>query len=63
MSVDVCSLKKITSANHKDESEMTEACDIVCERRVYTILVGKPELQRPLGRPRRRWEGNTKNGI
>jgi len=25
------------------------------ERGVYRILVGKPEGQRPLGRPRRRW--------
>jgi hypothetical protein len=23
---------------------------------VYTVLVGKPEGKRPLGRPRRRWE-------
>ena len=22
----------------------------------YRVLVGKPELRRPLGRPRRRWE-------
>jgi 3-oxoacyl-ACP reductase-like protein len=26
----------------------------------YRILVGKPEVKRPLGRPRRRWEGNVK---
>jgi hypothetical protein len=26
------------------------------ERKVYKILVGKPEVKRPLGRPRRRWE-------
>jgi hypothetical protein len=26
------------------------------ERKVYWILVGKPEEKRPLGRPRRRWE-------
>jgi hypothetical protein len=26
------------------------------ERKVYKILVGKPEGKRPLGRPRRRWE-------
>jgi hypothetical protein len=26
------------------------------ERKVYTVLVGKPEGKRPLGRPRRRWE-------
>jgi hypothetical protein len=24
-------------------------------RNVYTLLVGKPEGRRPLGRPRRRW--------
>jgi hypothetical protein len=26
------------------------------ERKVYKILVGKPEGKRTLGRPRRRWE-------
>jgi hypothetical protein len=26
------------------------------ERRVYKVLVGKPEGKRPLGRPMRRWE-------
>jgi hypothetical protein len=25
------------------------------ERKVYRVLVGKPEGKRPLGRPRRRW--------
>jgi hypothetical protein len=25
-------------------------------RKVYRVLVGKPEEKRPLGRPRRRWE-------
>jgi hypothetical protein len=29
------------------------------ERKVYKVLVGKPERKRPLGRPRRRW----KDGI
>jgi hypothetical protein len=29
------------------------------ERKVYKVLVGKPEGKRPLERPRRRWE----NGI
>jgi hypothetical protein len=28
-------------------------------RKVYRVLVGKPEGKRPLGRPRHRWE----NGI
>jgi len=31
------------------------------ERRdVYRALVGNPERKRPLGRPRRKWEDNTK---
>ena len=30
---------------------------------VYTVLVGKPEGKRPLGRPRRRWEDNIKMDL
>jgi hypothetical protein len=30
------------------------------ERGVHRLLVGKPEGERPLGRPRRRWEDNIK---
>jgi hypothetical protein len=26
------------------------------ERKVYKVLVGKPEGKRPVGRPRSRWE-------
>jgi hypothetical protein len=26
------------------------------EKKLYKVLVGKPEGKRPLGRPRRRWE-------
>jgi hypothetical protein len=34
------------------------------ERRgVYRVLVGKSELKRPLGRPRRRWEDNFKVSL
>jgi hypothetical protein len=29
----------------------------------YMVLVGKPEGKRPLGRPRRRWNNNSKTGI
>jgi hypothetical protein len=32
-------------------------------RNVHKIFVGKPEMQRPLGRPRRRWEGNIGIGL
>ena len=31
-------------------------------RIAFKILAGKPTGKRPLGRPRRRWEGNIKNG-
>jgi hypothetical protein len=33
------------------------------ERGVHRGLVGKPEGQRPLGRPRRRWEENIKMDV
>jgi hypothetical protein len=33
------------------------------ERGVHSVLVGKPEEKRPLGRPRRRWEGNIKMDV
>jgi hypothetical protein len=33
------------------------------KRSVYRLLVGKPEGKRPLGRPRRRWIDNIKNGL
>jgi hypothetical protein len=32
-------------------------------RGVYRVLVGRPESKRPLGRPRRRWEGNNKMNL
>jgi hypothetical protein len=36
----------------------------MAERRgVYRVLVGKLEGKRPLGRPRRRWEGNIKTDL
>jgi hypothetical protein len=33
------------------------------ERGVYRVLVGKPEGKRPLGRPRRRWEDDSKMDV
>jgi hypothetical protein len=32
-------------------------------RDVYRVLVGKPEVKRPLGRRRRRWDDNIKVDI
>jgi hypothetical protein len=33
------------------------------KRNVYSLLVGKPEGKRPLGRPRRRWIDNIKKDL
>jgi hypothetical protein len=33
------------------------------ERNIYTLLVGKPEGKRPLGRPRHRWVKNIKMDL
>jgi len=32
-------------------------------RRVYRVLVGRPEGKRPLGRPSHRWEDNIKMDL
>jgi hypothetical protein len=33
------------------------------KRNAYKLLVGKPELKRPLGRPRRRWVDNIRMDL
>jgi hypothetical protein len=33
------------------------------ERKVYEVLVGKPEGKRQLGRPRRRWEDGIRIDV
>jgi hypothetical protein len=33
------------------------------KRKVYKVLVGKPEGKRPLGRPRRRWEDGIRMDL
>jgi hypothetical protein len=43
---------------------MGRACNTLWEKRnSYMVLVGKSEGMRPLGRPRRRREGNTKPDL
>ena len=32
-------------------------------RGVHRVLVGKPEVKKPLGRPGRRWEDNIKMDL
>jgi hypothetical protein len=33
------------------------------DRKVYKVLVGKPEGKTPLGRPRRRWEDGIRMDL
>jgi hypothetical protein len=33
------------------------------KRKLYKVLVGKPEGKRPLGRPRRRWEDGIRMDL
>jgi hypothetical protein len=46
------------------KNEMGGACSTYGERRgVYRVLVGKPEGESPLGRPRHRWEDKIKMDL
>jgi hypothetical protein len=43
---------------------MCRACSTNGEKRnAYRILVGKPQVNKPLGRPRRRWVDNIKMDL
>jgi hypothetical protein len=33
------------------------------ERKMYKVLVGRPEGKRPLGKPRRKWEDGTRMDL
>jgi hypothetical protein len=46
------------------DDEMGRACSTHgAKRTVYRLLVGKPEGNRPLEKPRRRWEDNIKMDV
>jgi len=50
----------------KKSRRMRWTGNVACmrERRsIYSVLVGKAEGKRPLGRPRRRWEDNIKMNL
>jgi hypothetical protein len=45
-------------------NEMGLECSTYGESRVvYMVLVGKPEVKRPLGRPRRKWKDNIEMDL
>ena len=47
-----------------EKNEMGGACGALGEGRgVHRVQVGKPEVKRPFGRPRRRWENGIKMDL
>jgi hypothetical protein len=47
-----------------EEVEIDIACSMYCiDENVYIILIGKLEVKKPLGRPRRRWNDNIKTNF
>jgi hypothetical protein len=57
-------ITKYYSGDKIEKNEMGGACSTYWEKRgAYSILVGRPEGRRPLGRPRLRWEDNIKMGL
>jgi hypothetical protein len=46
-----------------NEVEMDGACSMNVGEREHRLLMGKPELERPLGKPRSRWVDNSKIDI
>jgi hypothetical protein len=54
-------LTQYCSGDKIEKNEMGGVCGTYGERRrVYRVVVGKPEGKRPLGRPRCGWEDNIK---
>jgi hypothetical protein len=52
------------SGDKIENNEMGRACSTYGEGRgLYRDLVGKPERNRPLGRPRLRWEDSIKTDL
>jgi hypothetical protein len=52
---------KYNQNHHIKEDEMGRECSMNgAKSNAYRILVGKPEEERPLGRPRSRWVDNIK---
>ena len=54
-------LNKCFSRDEIETNGMGGACSTYEEEEsLYRVLVGKPEVKRPRGRPRRRWDNNIK---
>jgi hypothetical protein len=56
--------RRWTRSDKIEKNEMGRSCSTYGEGTgVYRVLVGKPKGKRPLGRPRRRWEGNIRMDL
>jgi len=66
--------RKLHNEELKDHYSLPNIVRVVKSRRmrwavhvarmgVHRVLVGKPDVKRPLGRPRRRWEDNMKMDL
>jgi hypothetical protein len=61
---DLCSSPNIVRVIKSRRMSFAGHVVLMRERRgVYRVLVEKPERKRPLGRPRRRWDGNIKMDL
>ena len=60
----LCTPQKYHSGDQIKNIVMGSTCNTYGARRdAYRALVGKPEGSRPLARPRRRWEDNSKMDL
>jgi hypothetical protein len=53
-------IRQVKSRRMRWEGHVTRMGE---DRKVYKVLVGKPEGKRPLGRPRRRWEDGIRMDL
>jgi hypothetical protein len=59
-----CTHHQILFGLSNKSNEMGRACSTYGGKRgAYKILVGRPEGRRSLGRPRHRWEDNSKMDL
>jgi 3-oxoacyl-ACP reductase-like protein len=60
----ICTATKYCSGDQIQKNGMAGHVTCIGEKRgVYSVLVGKTEETRPLGKPRRRWEDNIKMDL
>jgi hypothetical protein len=59
----ICTPLPILFGRSIEKNGMDRACSTYRGRGAITVLEGKPEGNKPLGRPRSRWEVNIKTDL